>query len=311
MATLGPVATAFTNSSDANFRLWADFISDVFAAAGWVQTSDTGQINLTTVTAPGATNTKRGYQIWRMDDTLQATAPVYLRIDYGSSSGAATQPGIWLTIGTGSDGAGAITGTIFNGTSTTAPTITSAGDTTSRNNYGSGSTNRVMVALHTMAGSAGTSFGIERTKDSSGNDTATGLLIWMQHSSSIAFTFPAAWSTAATFNNTHQNVLMYMPFSGTQPPTITGLAYILANANPSVFGSDVGFGVPVPLATIAKQPGINIAMCRTSDVLLEASVAVTAYGASVTYLRTALQPRIANSGSNTTDTTAQLLFRFD
>ena len=80
MATLGPVSIPVANNTDANFRLWCDFINDVLTTAGWVNTADTGQINLVTVTAPVAASTKQGYQIWRMNDALQSTKPCFIRI---------------------------------------------------------------------------------------------------------------------------------------------------------------------------------------------------------------------------------------
>jgi hypothetical protein len=105
MATTATTANA-TNATAAEFRAWAQFVHDVFANGSWVQTADTGQINLTTVGAPGAANTKMGYEVWRMDDSLQSTSPVFLKLAYGSGSVGATAPAIWFTVGSGTDGAG-------------------------------------------------------------------------------------------------------------------------------------------------------------------------------------------------------------
>lgn len=74
-------------------------------AAGWTKTSDTGQINNTTVTKPGGSNTSQGYEIYR-----NSSSDIYFKIEYGSGNGGATCPGIWLTPGTGSNGSGTITG---------------------------------------------------------------------------------------------------------------------------------------------------------------------------------------------------------
>jgi len=101
-------STVIEHSSDATFRAWGSALSAALAAVGLTQTSDTGQIDWATVTRPG-TNTAAGYEIWRFNDTLQATAPIFIKIEYGTGS-LAFAPQAWLTVGTGSDGSGTITG---------------------------------------------------------------------------------------------------------------------------------------------------------------------------------------------------------
>lgn len=101
-------STGMRHDSDAAFRAWGSEIGVKLAAINLVQTADTGQINWATVTLPGA-NTSGGYEIWRFNDSLQATAPIYFRIDYNTAN--ANQPKIVVTVGTGSNGSGTITGT--------------------------------------------------------------------------------------------------------------------------------------------------------------------------------------------------------
>jgi hypothetical protein len=97
------------NGSDVNFRAWGSAISAAIAAVGLVQTSDTGQINWTTVSTPNNINQSRGYEIWKFNDALQATRPVFIRLDYGSGPYDLPNPQMWLTIGTATNGAGTIT----------------------------------------------------------------------------------------------------------------------------------------------------------------------------------------------------------
>lgn len=97
-----------SGSNDANFRAWGSGIAAAVVAVGLVKTTDTGQINWATVLAPSTTNQKRGYEIYRFDDLLQATRPVFIRLDFGSG-GYQYNPQIWLTVGTATDGAGTIT----------------------------------------------------------------------------------------------------------------------------------------------------------------------------------------------------------
>lgn len=115
------------HQNDAGFRAWGDDFATRLAAVGLVQTADTGQVDWTTVARPG-TNTDGGYEIWRFDDALQASAPIFIRLDYGT--GAATdRPRIRMTVGIGSDGAGAITGAFLTNEELTSGTGTATGVT--------------------------------------------------------------------------------------------------------------------------------------------------------------------------------------
>ena len=105
-------------TTDAKFRAWGLANKTAILASGMVQTADTGQVDWTTVTKGTATQTLRGYEIYRFDDSLQGVAPIYIRIGYYTNF---TTSGNGMTlqgsIGTGSDGAGNITGfwMSFNG----------------------------------------------------------------------------------------------------------------------------------------------------------------------------------------------------
>lgn len=123
----------YQQNSDAEFRLWGDAIHDALVDIGLTQTSDTGQINWTTVTAPVAATTSQGYEIWRFNDSMQSTTPIYIKFEFGSGSTNATRPNVWTTIGTSTDGAGNITGTTWAARS--ALNTTTNGSSTSSRNY--------------------------------------------------------------------------------------------------------------------------------------------------------------------------------
>ncbi len=96
-------------SSDAQFRAWGSELATQLLAIGLVQAADTGQINWTTVTRPAA-NTDGGYEIFYLNDSMHATAPIYLKFYYGSGTTNA-RPRVRVEIGTGTNGSGTITGT--------------------------------------------------------------------------------------------------------------------------------------------------------------------------------------------------------
>jgi hypothetical protein len=76
-----------TFTLDSDFRSWGSGLSAQLAAIGLVKTSDTGQIDWTTVLKPTSSGQIRGFEIWRFNDALQATKPVFIRLDYGSGLG--------------------------------------------------------------------------------------------------------------------------------------------------------------------------------------------------------------------------------
>lgn len=80
-------------------------------SAGFVRTTDTGQLDPTTITQVNTTaSTVHGYEVWRFNDALQPTHPIFFKIEYANSTSTlAATFGLALTVGMGSDGAGTIT----------------------------------------------------------------------------------------------------------------------------------------------------------------------------------------------------------
>jgi hypothetical protein len=108
MATWGPIWLPGYIAGNAEFRAWAQGIHDGLASfADLTQTADTGQINIATATRPAA-NGVAGYEVWRFNDAMQATMPVFFKLEYGIDN-SPTLPQLIITIGKGSNGAGTIT----------------------------------------------------------------------------------------------------------------------------------------------------------------------------------------------------------
>lgn len=104
---------SISNASDGTFRGWIGRIREALTACGMVQSSDTGQINPATVLVPTTINTWAGSEIWCFNDALQATSPVYFKLDYGTGA-TAGYPALQISVGQGSSGACALTGKIVN-----------------------------------------------------------------------------------------------------------------------------------------------------------------------------------------------------
>jgi hypothetical protein len=113
--TTATTATVVDMTTDAGFRTWvAEVITILFTTLGVTQTSDTGQINTGTVTRPAAANTSAGYVVGRFNDTAQGTSPIFFKLEFGTAGTASTSVQMWITVGTGSNGSGTITGTVMN-----------------------------------------------------------------------------------------------------------------------------------------------------------------------------------------------------
>lgn len=162
----------FAFTTDAEFRAFCQAVHDAITALGLVNTADTGQINLSTVTAPAGTFTFQGYKIYRFDDALQATKPVFIKVEFGSASNLQTRPALRFNVATATNGAGTLT---TNTTGTMTMNMTS-GSSASQVSHQSGGPNRLTFGLHTGdTGNHGQLFNVERTKDADGADNGNGV----------------------------------------------------------------------------------------------------------------------------------------
>lgn len=168
--------TAVAHASDTDFRAWGSELSGKLAAAGLVQTADTGQINWSTVTRP-STNTAGGYEIWRFNDSLQGTAPILIKIEYGTGSNA-TYPQIWATVGSGSNGAGTLTGTVSARDAVVSNYTCGAGNYPSYLCVAAGHFGLAWKVGAMSSNSGAGIFVVVRTHDTAGAPTATGALVY-------------------------------------------------------------------------------------------------------------------------------------
>lgn len=186
-------------AAQANYRLMAQALLTNMLAAGFVQTSDAGQVNPSTIvvaTATGSGGTfgdDYGYLMFRMNDSLAATLPVYIKFIFGSyfvSSNATRRCAMRIIFGFATDGAGNFTGptkeVISSGVSGTYSNIELPGPHSSWCHHKEG-----LAALFAYRAYYQTSnyphftmvnpmawFVVERTRDSSGNPTADGIYIF-------------------------------------------------------------------------------------------------------------------------------------
>ena len=274
------LSCAPTNSSDALFRVWINEIHNAITAFGWVQTSDTGQVNFSTVTRPTAVNTFQGYSVYRMGDSLQSTTPFFIRFDYGTCN-TTDAPGIKFQVGPATDGAGNI---VYPGGFPQISTSGSAGVASASSFNCRTSGNSSSFRLNFWCGTGGVSEGwmivIERDKDSSGADTALG--------------FSMAWCLIIQNNNSISLGSTFISNDGTWCAVDTGGFYAMVTNNSSqTSGGSTGIG-PVRCALgPLRNAMLGLAITARTDWTNESTNSVTIYGASHTYLM--LRP---SGGSN-------------
>lgn len=263
MATRFSNALQMSNSTDALFQAWVQFIHDtLITTGGWVDPGDTGQMVIASAAHPTLTSTKVGYRIYRMSDALQSASPVFLRIDYGSGGSSSNEPSIWLTLGTGSNGAGTITAAVLSNLQV-RPAQNNA---TAGNSYGSADGGRLQLMLFINVGQLFLS--LERSKDSTGADTGDGIMI--------------AYSDGTGNIGALARTQYVVRAGGGQPPNETGVSTLLSNQTTSAFSSNVGFGLVVFYKGVA-QVGLGIAVVNSGDFLAEASLSVSLFGSTRTY----------------------------
>jgi hypothetical protein len=276
MATRFSNTLVHTAATDAAIRGWAQFVEDTLVTTGgWVVTGDSGQTLPSALTAATGLNQKRGYRIYRMNDSLQATSPIFMKLDFGSGNDL-TIAGMWPTIGSGSNGSGTITGTYWNGGAVTIPPISQAGSGASTgivNSYGSAAPNRFSIAMFINSTSQQWPkvFCLERAKDIQGLDTGDGLL--------------ATYTGAAILNSV--DISRYMittGLAGAQPTAESGLNYTITwNFGTQTFGGNIGIGPVIHFKGVAQIPGINTLILTRDDVSPEGSFSTTIYGNIHTY----------------------------
>lgn len=101
------ILTTFGGSiTDAYFRAFGGFVENLLIAGGWVKVLEQyadGAVSMATVVpvSVGAPPATFAWQVWRMDDVLQSTAPCFIRLRFYRDGNANSHMGIGMQVGTG------------------------------------------------------------------------------------------------------------------------------------------------------------------------------------------------------------------
>lgn len=159
----------------ARLKTWAQSLSDALDDIGFTQSNDTGQIDIPAIVGVPLAGQSAGYQIRYLDDGLHATAPLYLKLEYGTNPNYADRPALFVTAGTGTDGAGTLSGVFLPRVSNGDNVIPSGG---LKQCYACATEGAVWVSFgeyYTSSFSQGMGFALFRTTDpATGAPTAEG-----------------------------------------------------------------------------------------------------------------------------------------
>lgn len=248
-------------STNANFRAWGQAIGTGLSNAGLSKTSDTGQINWSTVTSPSGGY--GGYEIWKFTDSLQATVPVLFRIDYGNDGGNA--PEIMVQCGDSTDGAGNLVGGQISGQVTFPINVGSA--TVQSQIAVSASTNRVVVGLfitnRTTINHQPVIFSIERDKDATGTDTNLGFYFMAITSTGVRGTQFIPKASIGVPQTMIENICLYPASRGT-----------------GQYGTNIGLFPYFPTLGWVLNPSSQVFGFFTSDLAENTLITFSVYGAN-------------------------------
>lgn len=270
------------NSDNDAFRAWGSQISADLTSMGIPKTTDSGQINWATVTTPGGNGAVGGYEIRRFSDPLQSSAPVFFKIEYGGGNTTGS-PGLFITVGTASDGSGNIAGV-----ATTRKNFYSynSGSSTPETCILSGDYNRCCLALFVSRDSSAFVFSIERSKGADGKDTGEGILYCMFTNSNYTTQFIPNAPPLPSANDRG----IFMPTNNPRNSGLIGIDFAL-------YPNYVFNGGKI------LNPGITHLGYYYNDISAKSTATINLYGIDRTYLFLSNVSYIRNVGRGGTNLT--------
>lgn len=176
--------SSFSNATAELTREWIGRFIQGWKDAGLVQTSDTGQIVPETLAlAPSTGLFVFGYAMFRFDDDLQSTAPVFIKVTFVSHSGPTSSPRFEVSIGKSTDGAGNLGGILLPVTAVGFEGGSHAVTTTRFMHYAASGPGwfGFLPFVNSVTTSHAGSLIIERSRSATGGPTGAGLMVAIDH----------------------------------------------------------------------------------------------------------------------------------
>lgn len=281
----------YANDTDARFKQWGQGLSNKISIGGFfAQTGDAGQIDWTSNPAHPSAGDRVYYEIWKTVDALSSTSPIYMKIIYGGST-TSNIPVIQLKFGTGSDGAGLLTGNVTTAQDLyTTGAALDLGDTTLECDFagGPGYFSCLMWRTHSN-GSVPQGFVIERALDSSGGyrDAYTTVLL-----------------NAGTVSNPHISHIFKPGGGSVKNDQYASTIYDINSSG--AYGSNTAVYPIFPMLGLPDNPLTALVCVKPADQTEGATFQMVVYGVTRTYIFTSKA-----SQTGFTPTGAAAAYRFD
>ena len=257
-----------------SFRNFVSAWSSMFSQSGWVNMEVSGTVNPTVVEAV-AGGFEAGYQVWRFDDVLHYSGyPVYVRVGYGSYQ--LQKASLSFQVGFNQNNSGSV-GTGVNGIGST-PSIrifTENGSNGVLYNHRmcciSGSDLVAIMADNQT--NAAPAFCVERTKNTYGQSTTDGIVIY----------------TATPFGTTgegwRQSSLMYnQNLSIVQPGVETLPTYLIGSNQAGAINNTITVGMFIPmLSSSFGYPSRMLGLINSTLLTNDALHTITLFNTSSQY----------------------------
>lgn len=296
------------SSTLANFKAWAKPISDWFrSAAGYTNTADSGQVNWSTIAAvPGSA--AYVYDIFQSND---AFTQFFLKVEYGNTAGT-NQPNVRITIGTGTNGSGTITGFITTAFSCSPSGITPPSTTTQYecDFTGDSANSRIGVMMWRNGPSSQGQmlFAIERSVNASGASTSTYVTLYAVGNN--AGTNISGKQQSLYFGVGAAPILPDHVLSGNP----SGLCLRIPNptlAGGSSFNGSIPFDTCAPYVGLFDYAGTMLGAGWGADFAEGVTFTVTLYGSTRTYMPGKIGAFAQASGNSTVSASMALCMRYD
>jgi hypothetical protein len=268
------------SSTLANFKQWASAISAFFATAGWSQAADTGQVNWSTIASvPGSG--AYVYEVWQPNDGLTT---FYLKVEYGNVSGT-NCPSLRLSIGTGTNGSGTLTGFFTAAINCNLASFTAPSTSTQYECDFSGAAGRICVMMwRNGTNNCQQLFCVERSLNSSGSYTATYVTLY-----AIGYNGGGSGGSSGSQQSVYLGVGAGPASLASSSFPAAGSGGILARLTgrgtlSAAFNGSIPIDVACPNIGFFDYPGTVIGIGQSADITEGVTFSVTLYGSTRTYM---------------------------
>lgn len=301
--------TSYT--SQTTWRTLYTAISQLWTDAGFTKTTDTGQVNWSTVSYTGSSNATFGYEIRKIANAV--LGDLYCRMEFRWGNFGQGSTVIWMSVGTGTDGAGNLTGVLmqpYPSLCTDAATLpTDYNDLTLRTSMASCDDGSFMF-VHALGLSATYFMSAQhtllfcRTSDSDGTYNDNGAILANPYNTSNSWT---GLTTHAISRELPPGAYNHQAPTGAMPRSPWLQCYPYYVSQPSIEVSGTGFVTVAELMTPTPNWIMPLVGVNGVDVGAGAEITATVLGASRTYKVIGSQLRSMDRGNYGTDSDSRLV----